>query len=256
MKLDKSVELVEPGVLTFGACWVNAPPLHIIDENGEHSGYEPAVARALCDLLGVGLRWVSVDWSKLYPTLDAGRIDGVFYNQSITPERLARADFTVPYGLFSESVLVMPESPVRVPADLRCRRVGALAHTSNEELAEAFDGADVVPYPASGNGFYAMLKDLHDGRIDALVDDELFLRPFEGYRIAFSVPTDNPYGIALRKGSDPLRHALDGALDGLVNGGKLERIWNECLPPELYVPPRRRTGQHDLQRLVAEITAR
>ena len=161
----------------------------------------------------------------------------------------------MPYGVFAECVFVQASSPISKPADLAQRTVAAIEGTTNEELALAFADATYVSYPASVEGFYSMLDDLKAGKVDALVDDELVLRMLASsdYKIAFSVPTDNLYGIAIGRRSTAVYQALNGALRDLIEDGTLQKIWNAHLPPELFVRPDNRPPVASLQKLLDRV---
>jgi polar amino acid transport system substrate-binding protein len=250
----RPLELVNPGELTLGACPISGPPVHSIDEQGNHAGYEGSLADAIAGELGLRLRWEMLDWGGLYPALDARRVDAILYNQAIIPARRKLVDFTRPYGLFHESFLVLAESDVRGPKDLSGQRIGALGNTSNSRLAHAIDGAEVVEFPAGEEGFEAMLEALRSGDIAALVDDEIFLEAFngQGFRVAFAVRTKNPYGIACRKGSG-LLEALNEVLAGLHEGGRLEEMWHDAIPRHPFDPPEPQPDRsvEDLRSMVA-----
>lgn len=105
-----------------------APPLFsIADADGGRPGYEPAVGALLAAELGLELKWVFLPWAELLPSVADGRADAVLCGQGIIPARQAVADFTEPYAVFHESVLVRAGDPVTGPADLRGRRVAAIA---------------------------------------------------------------------------------------------------------------------------------
>lgn len=246
MNLDDRPKLVSSGVLTLGAAPYSGPPNHIVDAEGVHSGYEPAIAEALGEVLGVPIVWEHMEWPELYPALDADRIDAVLYNQGILPNRREVVDFTRPYGLYNESVLVNVASPVKHPDDLRGRRVGAVRNTTNTKLARAFEGAEVVDF----DRFPPMLDAVRSGEIDALVDDELYLGPMLGgeFRLAFTVPTKVSYGIAVKKGN-PLGAYLDEVVKDLIESGELEAIWKR----EIVVVPFQRPEEQP-ERDVADIT--
>ena len=78
-------------------------------------------------------------WTSFYTALgDTDDYDVVWYNQAITQERRAWADFTRPYGRFDEAVLVREDCPIYQISDLAGKRLGALAHSTNLALAEDF----------------------------------------------------------------------------------------------------------------------
>jgi polar amino acid transport system substrate-binding protein len=222
--------LLRPGFLTFGAC-SGSGPTHVVGEDGEHSAFEGAVAQAVCRHLGLQPAWEIFEWDEMYPALADRRADAILYNQCITETRLQKADFSRPYGVFHEAVMVRDDSPIHTPADLVGASVGGIETTTCLDVAFAFDGADVRVYKSGVASFEGMIEDLREGRLDALVDDELYLAQYsaEGMRLAFAIQTANPYGIAVAKGS-PLREALNEALDALEASGELQAIWAEAFP--------------------------
>lgn len=71
-------------------------------------------------------------------------------------------------------VLVRAGDPVTGPADLRGRRVAAIAGSTNMALAETFDGAVTVPFGGESADVYGdMLATLRSGAVDAVVDDDV-----------------------------------------------------------------------------------
>jgi polar amino acid transport system substrate-binding protein len=105
-----------------------APPLFSLSAGaGSRHGYEPAVGALLAAELGFDLEWVFLPWAEMLPSVNDGRADAVLCGQGIIPARQAAAAFTEPYAVFHESVLVRAGDPVTGPADLRGRRVAAIA---------------------------------------------------------------------------------------------------------------------------------
>jgi polar amino acid transport system substrate-binding protein len=203
--------------LRLGCAALDARPLFWTDEDGSRHGFEPAVGAALAGALGRPLEWVFLRWADFVPALEAGDCDGVLCGQAITPERQERVDFTRPYAVFDEAVLVRAGDVVGSPADLAGRRVGAIAGSTNMALARTFAGAEPVGFDGTGADVFAeMLDALRAGEVDAVVDDEPAFAGLAdpGFAVAFTCPTGNAWGIAVRKG-DPLRAELDAALKQL-----------------------------------------
>jgi len=205
---------------------LDARPLFWTGEDGTRHGYEPAVGEAVAAGLGRPLEWVFLRWADFVPALEAGDCDGILCGQAITPERERRVDFTRPYAVFDEAVLVRAGDPVRGPADLTGRRIGAIVGSTNMALARTFAGAEPVGFDGASDDVFAELLDaLRAGEVDAVVDDEpAFLGLADpGLAVAFTCPTRNAWGIAVRKG-DPLRGQLDDAL-GRVDLNALLECW-------------------------------
>ena len=67
-----------------------------------------------------------------------------------------------------------------------------------------------------------MISALRSGDIDGFVDDDVAMVPLDAepdLRLAFTLPTQNHWGVAARKGNDPLRQALDDALASVIADG-------------------------------------
>lgn len=225
---------IVPGTLTLCCAALDARPLFWTEPEGTRHGYEPAAADLVAAELGLELAWVFRRWADFLPALERGECDAVWCGQAITPSRRERVAFTRPYATFDEAVVVRACDDVGGPDELAGRRVGAIAGSTNMALAESFPGAETRGFDGTSDDVFAeMLTALRDGEIDAVVDDEpafLGLDPSDGVRIAFTVPTRNAWGAALRRGQDDLREALDDALDRVTGSGELRVVWERWLP--------------------------
>jgi polar amino acid transport system substrate-binding protein len=215
-----------------------APLFGPADADGRRSGYEPAVGELLADTLGWSLQWVFLPWAELLPSLNDRRADAVLCGQSIIPARQAVADFTEPYAVFHESVLVRAGEKVAAPPDLRGRRVAAIAGSTNLALAETFDEAVTVPFGGeSGDVSGDMLAALRAGDVDAVVGDDVVCGPLADdpdFDLAFTVKTANRWGLAVTTSRPSLLDALDEALAVVKADGRLSKAWQEWLPGREY----------------------
>jgi len=226
------MELAEPGRLTLGCADLDALPLFSrADAEGRRQGYEPAAAALVADALGLEVRWSFLAWADFYPALHEGRVDAVWCGQGITPARCALADFSRPYAIFDESLVVRADNPASSADELAGQRIGAIAGSTNMALAETFPGVELVAFPGTADVFGDMIRSLRAGEIDGFVDDDVVMVPLgeePGLRLAFTLPTRNRWGIAVR--NDPLREALDGALVEVIADGSLRAAWERWLP--------------------------
>jgi len=213
-----------------------APPLFSLwtAENGRQ-GYEPGVAAALGAELGRPIEWVRVPWVEMIPAVQRGDADAVLCGQGITAERQAQVDFTRPYAVFHEGVLVRRGSDIHTPADLAGRKVAAIEHSTNMALAETFSGAIPVAFGAGSDDVYGdMLAALLSKEVDAVVDDDVVFVPLGAthpdFELAFTVQTANKWGIAVAKDRPETLAEINGALGRLIESGRLREVWKEWLP--------------------------
>lgn len=219
--------------LTLACIDADAPPLFDpVDARGIRTGYEPAAAALVAARMGVEIQWVVMGWNEMLPAVRERRVDAVWCGQGIIPERQSVVDFTRPYAIFDETVLVRKGDPARTPADLAGYKVAAIADSANMRLAKTFEGAILVPF--SGDTVYEdMLAAVADSTVDAMVDDDVVLVPLADdprYDVAFTVATRNPWGIGVAKDNPVLRDELDAALTAVIADGSLGEVWKAWMP--------------------------
>lgn len=229
-----SFTTVRPGQLSIIASDCDTRPMSFV-QDGERLGYEPAVARAVCELLGLEPRWFDLPVEQFYTALsDTDDYDVVWFNQAITQERRAWADFTRPYGRFDEAVLVPDDSPIYDIKDLTGKRLGGLVNSTNLALANDFPDLEIVPFPGQEGVLPQMLMALKQGDIDALVEDSLLLLTVEAddpnFRVAFQLPTQKPFGVGVVPGNRELLEALNSAINQLITNGTLAKLWAQWIP--------------------------
>ncbi len=233
--MSADLNLVAEGRLTLGCGDLDAMPLMgLIRTDGTRPGYEPDAAALVAERLGLELAWRPLEWSSFYPTLHAGEVDGIWCGQGITDHRRTLADFTRPYAVFNESLVTRIESTVSTPEECAGLRIGAIAESTNMALTETFPDVIAVPFDGATDDVYAdMIAATRSGEIDGFVDDDVVMVPLDDdpeLRLAFTVETRNQWGIAVRKGDDALREALDGALGAIIADGSLEAAWRRHMP--------------------------
>jgi polar amino acid transport system substrate-binding protein len=199
-------------------------------------GFEPSVAELLGQELGRPVEWVRVPWADMLPAVRAHEADAVLCGQGITPARQLEVDFTTPYAVFHESVLVRRGTGIGSAEELVGRRVAAIVGSTNLRLAETFEGAVPVTFGEDGSDdVYAdMLAALETGEVDAVVDDDVVFVPLgendPRFEVAFTVKTGNRWGIGVAKDRPELLRELDDALDRVVADRRHRKVWEDWLP--------------------------
>lgn len=229
---------VVPGRLTLACIDSAAAPLFDKSPDGiVRTGYEPAVAELVARDLGLELSWKIMQWDEMIPAVQAGTADAVWCGQGIISSRVAQLDFTRPYAIFNETVLVRSGDPARTPQDLAGYRVAAIEGSANMNLALTFEGAEPVPFPGTADVFGDMIAALREGRVDAMVDDDVVTVPLgedPDFTVAFTAPTANPWGLGVARNRQDLLEALDGALARCIADGAVRAAWEEHMPQLPY----------------------
>ena len=211
----------------------NDQPFAYLDEDGTVRGFTVDVARALCRRLEVQCTLVTIEVLDPVPLLQSRSVDLV-PAVAITEPRRRVLDFTERYYR-SPGRLVAPRGRGLEPTAnaLADRVIGVQRGTTQDRFAGAnFTRSTLRRYSDRTELFL----DLALGRLDAAFTNVIaarteFLDTELGAGFEFAGPAlDDPawfgegVGIAVRKGDEQLRAALDDALRELRGSGRLDAI--------------------------------
>ncbi|MBO4238732.1 amino acid ABC transporter substrate-binding protein [Pseudonocardia alni] len=200
-------------------------PFSFQGPDGQLTGYDVEVARAVGAKLGKEVEFVQTPWDSIFAALESKRIDLVANQVTVNDERKARYDLSTPYTV-SEGVIVTraDDTAIRSLADLRGRTTAQSATSNWAEVARGA-GANVE----SVEGFVQAVQLLKDGRIDATVNDTLAVGEYEkstgdkGVKVAGTTGDTSEQAFAARKDSG-LMPDVDRALAELRADGTLKQL--------------------------------
>ncbi|HET9902463.1 MAG TPA: transporter substrate-binding domain-containing protein [Xanthobacteraceae bacterium] len=224
---------------------VNYPPFDFAGPDGNPAGFNVDVARAVCEELKVGCTVQMRRFDTLVDALAASRGDAVIASLAKTPELRRRVDFTDPYYRSPARFVVRREAgPVEVlPEKLQGVPVGTVAGTAHEAyLKTLFAGVALRAYPDDE----AARQALKSGEVKLLFGDGIQLAfwlngsesegccTFVGGPFTESRFFGEGIGIAVRRGNDPLRQALNWGLFRLWETGRFADLWLRYFPVSPY----------------------
>lgn len=220
-------EIQSRGVLRVGLEGTY-PPFNYQDQSGQLAGFEVDFARAVAAKMGVKVEFQPTPFAGLLGAMEAGRIDVVINQITITPERQQKYGFTRPYTVSGIQIILRQDDsrPIGTPADLAGKSVGVGLGTNYEQWLRANAPQAIVKTYDDDPTKY---QDLKAGRIDAVLNDRLVVLDLVKSGAPFK-PSGAPFakqemGVAFRK--DPeLQAALDKAIDALRAEGELAKISN------------------------------
>ncbi|GBQ21167.1 amino acid ABC transporter permease [Acetobacter estunensis NRIC 0472] len=224
-------------VLKWGADGTSNVPYTFHDPSDENrmSGFEYDIMEEIGRRLGRESQFVQNDWDGLIPGLQRNFYEMVICGIEMTPEHMDAVDFSQPYYMTSERIVVRRD---QAGLDSYERLGGHVIGTVKDTLAERMMGErhdiTVRGYDEESN----MFADLRNKRLDAiLIDGPIALFYGEAdpdFRIVGPPVGHLSYGIAFAKGANiELRHQVDAALKAMVADGTLHRIlarWNLWTP--------------------------
>ena len=157
----------EKKTITFAVA-PDYPPMEYID-SGQIVGFSVDYVTAACREAGLDAEFTKVEWDHIFVGLDRGDYDAVMSSVTITPERRRTMDFTIPYYVVRQSLVVPVNSSLNNIRQLKGQRVGTQADTTATGLVESVSGAISVTYEGPGAAMAALAK----GELDAVVCEDM-----------------------------------------------------------------------------------
>jgi polar amino acid transport system substrate-binding protein len=108
------------------------PPFSFIDKSGKPAGFDIDVVNWIAKKMGFKVKHQPTDWAAIVPSLKAKKIDFIASGMSITPERQAQVNFTDPYWIVIQLLVVKQDSKLTVEDCLKEGRTIGLLRGSAE----------------------------------------------------------------------------------------------------------------------------
>ncbi|HYO04446.1 MAG TPA: ABC transporter substrate-binding protein/permease [Mycobacterium sp.] len=231
-----ALRLGTPGVLTVGTL-SDAPPSICIDTQGQFTGFDNELLRAVADKLGLKVNFVGTDFSGLLAQVASRRFDVGSSSITTTDARRQTVGFTNGYDFGYFSLVVPPGSPITGFSQLAAgQRIGVVQGTVQEAYVVDTLGLDPVKFP-DYNTVYASLK---TRQIDAWVAPSQQAvgtvqagDPAQIVENTFSL--DNFVAYAVAKENEPLIDALNAGLDAVIADATWAKLYSDWVPRAL--PP-------------------
>lgn len=165
------------------------------------------------------------------PLLQNGDIDLIIATMTITEERKRQVDFSDVYFKAGQSLLVPKGSPITGVASLTKDKtvLAVKGSTSAKNIREKAPDANVLEFENYQDAFNA----LKAKKGDALTTDNAILLGMQqqdpNFQLVGGNFTDEPYGIAVKKGSSDLLKAVNDTLAELKSSGEYDKIYKRWL---------------------------
>ena len=201
---------------------------------GKVEGFDIDIAKALAkEILGDEnkIELVEVTSKTRVPLLQNGKIDAVVATMTITEERKKEVDFTDVYFNAGQSLLVKKGSKIKSIDDLKAgtKVIAVKGSTSAVNIAEKAPDTEVLEFENYAEAFTA----LKSGQGDALTTDDSILYGMAdedpSYELVGGQFTEEPYGIAVKKGNKELVDELNKALKTIKDNGTYDEIKNKWI---------------------------
>ncbi len=220
---------------------VDYPPFNYAGPDGAPQGFNIDLARMICDEIKVACTIQMRRFDTLVSSLAENRGDAVVASLAPTAQLRARVDFSDPYYRTPARFVAKSDSPIVdvAPERLEAKKVAVAAGSAHEAyLKELFPEVEIKPYPNPAAARAALQR----GDVDLLFGDAITLAfwlngtdsanccAFRGGAFVDNKYFGEGIGIAVRKGNDQMRLALNWALFRLWERGRFADLWLRYFP--------------------------
>ncbi|HZF04635.1 MAG TPA: transporter substrate-binding domain-containing protein [Patescibacteria group bacterium] len=243
---DTLEKIKSSGVLTIGTR-TGSPPFAYINKNNEWVGFsidlvdvliKPEIEKAVGKSIKVEKK-ESTPPTRI-PLLTNGSVDLIAETMTDTPQRRESVDFSLTFFYTGAQFLVKKGSPIKGINDVAGKRVAAQQGSTNAKiLREKYPQVQLREFPDQPAAFQALAQ----GQVDAYTNDGIQLAGLKAkapnpadWEIVGDFYSEEPYGMAMRKGDAKFKAAVDAGLKKGFESGKYFELYDKWFGPKGDVP--------------------
>lgn len=201
-------------------------PFSYRNEQNQLVGYDVEVASAIAKKIGYDIEFVEGPWDSLIAAFDAKKTDTVFNQVSITEERKAKYDFSLPYMVSHASLITHQDNTVITDFTDIKGKISAQSLTSNYAKKAEELGATL----ASVDSFSNAVELLQSNRADVTLNtdvafyDYLKQKPNAPIKIVKTLDESLFAGAIFHKGNPEFITKVNKAVTELQADGTLTQL--------------------------------
>lgn len=228
-KNDTLSAIRERGKLIVGVKF-DTKPFGYYNEKRELVGFDVDLAKAIAkSIFGRDDRveFVQVTPSSRILALDTNQVDMVIATMSITPQRETMIDFSRPYYIAGQAILVPKSSKISSISDLNGKKVIVIyGSTAENNIRLIAPDSQIMGFRTYASGYSA----LKHGIADAMVADDTilmgFAEPDNDLKLLPKRYTKEPYAIGFKKAPESARleKKVDFILKNMLQDGDIARL--------------------------------
>ena len=207
-------------------------PMEYMDNN-KPTGFDIDLINELATEAGYEVEIEHIGWDPLFIEIESERADIGISSITITEERQEKYDFSVPYYLSTNKILVPEASTITSGADLKDKVIAVQGGTTGMEIAEDILGKNHKDVKKFEENTLAIMELTKNGA-DAVIADSPIVEYYKTQNpndklkvIEDSSFASEYYGIMFAKGNTELKEDFDKALNTLFDNGKYEEIYEK-----------------------------
>ncbi len=194
-------------------------------QGGKIVGFDIDLAQEIANDTGRQLVIEEMNFDGLIAALQAGKIDMAVAGMSVTPERSQNVNFSNPYYLASQMIVVRDnDQRIKSKTDLTGKKIGVQLGSTGDTIVGQLPHVTKIQFSAVP----AVLQELRSGRIDAAVLDnapaETYIKTNPDLKMLDTKLSEENYAIAMRKDRTDLLDQVNNTIKRVRQDGTYQRL--------------------------------
>ena len=205
-------------------------PMEYMDEKGNIVGLDIDIVNAIAEAAGFEVEFKNYGWDPLFHALDGKLIDFAVSSITITEDREVDYDFSEPYFIANQLILVPEDSDVTSFEDLKDKRVSVQLGTTGDLVTRKLLGKTSSKVVAMDEMPIAILE-MINGNADAAIGDNAVIIEYQknNPKVKLKIVEDDSfeqeyYGLMVKKGNKEMVELLNKGIKIIKENGKLKEI--------------------------------
>jgi|SRR5690625_101910 len=206
-------------------------PMEYMDDNGDIVGIDIDIVDAIAEELGIEVEYKNIGWEPLFPAVDNDEVDFAVSSITITDKREESYDFTDPYYIANQLILVPEGSEIASFSELEDdKTISVQINTTGHIVVQELIG-ETNPNILAAETMPLAITEMINGNADASVGDNSTVNEYMQNNPNAAVETIEDddfekeyYGLMVKKGNDEVRELLNEGIEKIKENGKLEEI--------------------------------
>src|SRR5437868_11924270 len=243
---DTLEKIKSTGALTIGTR-TGSPPFAYINKDNQWVGFsidlvemlvKPSVEKAVGKSIKIEKK-ESTPQTRI-PLLTSNSVDLIAETMTDTPQRRETVDFSLTFFYTGAQFLVKKGSPIKGVNDIGGKRIASQQGSTNAKIIrEKYPQAQLREFPDQPAAFQALAQ----GQVDAYTNGGIQVYGLKAkapnpsdWEVVGDFYSEEPYGMAMRKGDANFKAAVDAGLRKGFESGKYFEVYDKWFGPKGEVP--------------------
>jgi polar amino acid transport system substrate-binding protein len=234
-KADRLEDIISAKTLRC-ATFADVPPFASPDlKTREMAGFDVDLCNAIAKQLGVTAEVKPVSVEARVPEVKLGRVDITVANLAYTQSRAEQIQFSDPYYLAKEMLIVPADDAGQTKADFAGQRI-ASTKGSTSEMSIKLNKSEPLTFQDTASAYLAVQQGKARGMVANTMTTTKFVNESQTKGKKMRMIQDpmlfQPIGVGMAKDEPALTAKINEALHALDESGEINKIWDKWLGPD------------------------